>query len=289
MKPLYFLIQDTGVDFQNTNRVIDKCKELGVKYKTFGVIPFSHEITNIEPQDILEMENFETVVLCSTLVVKLFKVDIVPLNVFFPKTAFNLALKAYNHFTRGIDYNPKRFDFSFYQKKMQSYKHYLYNTFAKAVPFEEALDLKWSEPIFIKPGPDLKYFKGTVLEPGVSLREHLHKSLTDDLSNANFNVVWSDFNPTNNEYRFFIVGGNIMSSSTYFRNGKVDPCREVPKRVVEFAEDVIDVYQPADSFVMDIAEDQEGRLGIMEYNCINASGLYEADLTNYVTWSRKSE
>ena len=42
-----------------------------------------------------------------------------------------------------------------------------------------------------------------------------------------------------------------------------------------FAQDVACQWQPAEAYVVDIARLRDGRQTVIEYNCMNAAGLYE--------------
>ena len=234
------------------------------------------------------MHEYDPVVLGSTLIIKMFKTNYgtSPKDL-FPNLSVLDAKKAFNFIKNGIDYDENSFDFSSYIN-YDKIKPYLFNNDAKVMSFKEALHYKFPDAVFIKPGPDLKYFKGMVLEKGITLKQKLSECMCDDdLEEESFNVVYSSVKePAVAERRFFIIQGRIAGYSAYMRNGVVNPGEFVPVRVLRQAESLACLYQPAKSFVMDLAEDKHGYLSIVEYNCINASGLYKADLGNYCKWSR---
>lgn len=82
------------------------------------------------------------------------------------------------------------------------------------------------------------------------------------------------------EIRFFIVDKQIVTASQYQLNNRLITERvneHKEPELFEFANRMIQLYQPADGFVMDIAVTDNG-LKIVELNCLNCSGYYDVDL-----------
>ena len=79
------------------------------------------------------------------------------------------------------------------------------------------------------------------------------------------------------EFRFFVVGGKIITGSQYTLHGRyyTNPLIDEPAR--EFAQEMVNLYQLADSFVIDIAQTING-YKIVECGCINCAGFYDSDL-----------
>ena len=69
----------------------------------------------------------------------------------------------------------------------------------------------------------------------------------------------------------------ILACSRYMLNNSVEPDTFVPGYFKEKAIEYSKLYQPADLFVMDLAETDSG-IKIVEYNCWNASGVYKCNL-----------
>jgi hypothetical protein len=83
------------------------------------------------------------------------------------------------------------------------------------------------------------------------------------------------------EYRFFVVGGRVVTGSLYNEDNKLikralsaqdDPA-------VAYAQRMVDQWKPDQAFVIDVAvlNDLE-TMKIIEFNNINACGLYAADV-----------
>lgn len=91
------------------------------------------------------------------------------------------------------------------------------------------------------------------------------------------------------EYRFFVVGGEVVTGSLYRDNDvrQDRPFFDSPW----FSQPVADYVMmrarewpfPVRNFVLDVAELPSGELKILEVNCINTSGLYACDANKIVT------
>ncbi len=84
------------------------------------------------------------------------------------------------------------------------------------------------------------------------------------------------------ECRFFVV--NEVVTGSHYRINNVTICKVIsPDDVIwSIANEYAKLYQPHDVFVMDIAETDDG-FKIVEYNCLNASGLYHSDVKKLFT------
>jgi hypothetical protein len=91
------------------------------------------------------------------------------------------------------------------------------------------------------------------------------------------------------EYRLFVVDGEIIAGSLYraFNKSKVLPIftdntfthNEINQEdaCIKFAKNMLDIYQPAKAFVLDIAITLFGPK-IIEVNNINSSGFYASNI-----------
>lgn len=79
------------------------------------------------------------------------------------------------------------------------------------------------------------------------------------------------------EYRILFCEGRIIGHSRY----KPSVDYGVPGDVLDFARRMQSTWQPHAVFVMDVGETDEG-LKIVECNCINGSGWYQADYARVV-------
>ena len=80
------------------------------------------------------------------------------------------------------------------------------------------------------------------------------------------------------EWRVWVVGGQVVTYSLYKEGARVGYRPEIDEDALAFAQDMV-ARNPeyAAAYVIDICRVAEG-LRLLETNCINAAGFYEADL-----------
>lgn len=79
------------------------------------------------------------------------------------------------------------------------------------------------------------------------------------------------------EYRLFILDGKIVTGSEYRPNIS----REIPDKIVEFANGIVDQWCPEPIFVLDIAVSM-GTCYVMEVQNFHSSGFYDSDIDKLV-------
>ena len=141
----------------------------------------------------------------------------------------------------------------------------------------------WDE-IFIRPCKDTKAFTGLVLRKG-DFESWRYDQLTSGRDpqwlSAATEVVASPYRELLAEYRFFVVDKKIVTSSMYKLGLRVVYDEYVNPAVTEFAQEMINLWQPARGFVIDIAETHEGPK-IIEVNNLNSSGFYACNVGKIV-------
>lgn len=140
-------------------------------------------------------------------------------------------------------------------------------------------DFEWpTEDLFIRPCDDSKVFDGKIfnVEEWSKLKEYfkmegLVTSLTDDtlIQVASPKKIYREF-------RFWIVNKRIITSSQYKLGDFVVFSDLIDENAYEFCESMINEFQLADAFIMDIALTSDGPK-IVECGCINCAGFYESD------------
>jgi len=137
-------------------------------------------------------------------------------------------------------------------------------------------------PFFARPTGDNKLFKGEVFENSklwdvsVSYYLNYNKKATGDEM-----VQISSVKNIMQEYRCFVVKGEVITSSMYKLGDVVLYKRCWDDDIIEFANNMCTIYQPAEAFVIDICRTEEG-LKIVEINCINCSGFYDIDIQKLI-------
>ena len=140
---------------------------------------------------------------------------------------------------------------------------------------------------FIRPIHDTKAFIAKVYDP-IEFAEWQARveKLGDmplEMMDRNTLVQVAPVREIYEEYRFWVVKGEIVCASLYKRGdaGRYDA--DVPQAYHEFVRDVIAIWQPHDAFVIDVAsvpDDGDGYRGIkiIEINTLNAAGFYACNL-----------
>ena len=80
------------------------------------------------------------------------------------------------------------------------------------------------------------------------------------------------------EYRMFIVNGQVVSSTKYRLRTILDKKPNAPSEIVDFANRMAAIWSPEKAYVMDVCKTDQGELKLLELNCFNASGVYAAPI-----------
>ncbi len=84
------------------------------------------------------------------------------------------------------------------------------------------------------------------------------------------------------EWRVWVVNGKVVTYSLYKEGTRVTYRREIDDDALSFARRMVELNEGyAAAYVMDICRTEDG-LRLLETNCINAAGFYEADLGKLV-------
>lgn len=131
------------------------------------------------------------------------------------------------------------------------------------------------DEIFIRSNDDSKEISGgTVLfKELLDIKNNTETHWTGgDLFGPNSEICISPVQNVLAEYRFIVMEGKIAGCSRY----RPSIHYAVPDDVKQFAQKMIAKWQPHDIFVLDICETNDG-LKVVECNCVNGSGWYDAD------------
>jgi len=142
-------------------------------------------------------------------------------------------------------------------------------------------DFDSSTLFFIRPVKDLKEFSGTVIEFGEL--QAWHKRLLGTELDPQTEIVVAPPQNIREEWRTFVVDGRVVTGSHYRTDGRLAVHPGLPVHVIAFVERLSKVWSPAPVFCMDVAEDEEGKLKVIEINCFNSSGLYASDALDIVS------
>ena len=252
---MHWLLQhnlSTDAQRQQFVDALESLKPLGATWSFIKLIPF---VGDVEPDD-----------------------DYTGKKVFALGSTSLIAGAAKRNWKPGVVFNPETFRYEAWLKGFG--KENLLNGDGVVQKFGD-------EPprygkMFIRPCEDLKAFNGQVIEMNAlldwqkSTREAEVSTRALQLtSDTMVNIASVKF--LYREWRFFVVGGKVITGSQYrdAYGRKDDP--DVDKDVWDYTQKMVDKWQPGDCFVLDIAATEAG-LKVIEVNCFNGSGVYACDM-----------
>lgn len=149
--------------------------------------------------------------------------------------------------------------------------------------FHDEIIWEPNEIKFIRPSKDSKAFVGKLFTKmkWEDLVENNKQSGLPTILTPDTPVQIATPKKIYKEARCWIVGGKVITSSYYKFHDNVSWSADVDPEGLEFAQSMVDVYQLAEAFVMDICLTPDG-WKIVEINCINMSGFYQGDLQKLV-------
>ncbi len=151
------------------------------------------------------------------------------------------------------------------------------------VPKSEPLIDSESGSFFLKHQKLLVYVEKVTEEQILKLLEYAVKNMAKrlklDKDSVSNHPVIQPVEKTNivAEYRFFVIDGKVVTGCQYHQNSKLFIDCLIPDGVREYAKLVASKWQPESAYVLDIAKQGKGQLGVMEINSFSCSGLYKCD------------
>ena len=157
------------------------------------------------------------------------------------------------------------------------YKDNLLNYDSKIHKFGD--DILLRDYSFIRPTKDTKVFTGKVFERNdwVKFRDQQLTNGHSTTLDKDTEIQVSTTKMIQKEYRFFIVKGVIITGSLYRLGNRVVYDSFIEKGAIDFCYEMIDEFQLADAFVMDICL-VNNEWKIIECGCINCAGFYASDI-----------
>jgi hypothetical protein len=244
----------------DTQKLRKACSETGNEFHSFRYIPFSSELPYL-PTD------GPCIVYASTLAVN---------------KVWKEMVRDTRNMIPGVFYNESRFTYSKYllmlKDRMLNYGSVSCTLDSlisrKAIPHEDGM-------VFVRPNRDLKEFAGEVVEVSELKKWAERIDRTGTLLTSDCRVIVSKPWRIRTEWRLFLVGSRVVAGSRCREDFRLSLDPHVPVDVQQFATEVADIWTPADVCVMDVCR-CGGNLFVLEFNCFNSSGFYEADVTEIV-------
>lgn len=190
-------------------------------------------------------------------------------------TSMIIAAKKYG-WNPGVIYN-ENFRFEAWLDHLHPWN--LLNGDGIVIPFGDANP---DVNVFIRPCEDLKAFTGFVIEPE-NLRNWQKSIKAGEISTraiqlgSDTPIVMAPAKLVLREWRFFIVDGKVITGSQYRTLYGKDESRDIDQDVYEFAQKMVDLWRPADCYVLDVGETAQNGLQMIEINNFNTSGIYMCD------------
>lgn len=249
-----FLIQDNMLNEGNLQKIKDAV--INYPHEFVGMLPFSDEITSVNP---------------------IIGVDYIP----YGSTSF--IIKSAGLGFKGLYFDLKQFN---YQEAVKNRKDML--NIGSIVPLENCVSiLETKEPEsewFVRPSEDLKQFSGQVMN-AMDCAEWLKDRMLCASSGSyqllkDTMVVLAAPKTILAEWRWFIVEGEVILGSLYRKQGQLFKKHETDADIIIEAQQLADGWLPSLCCVMDTAIIEESPdTKIVEFNCINASGFYDNDIS----------
>ncbi len=245
---MYYLIQSNIYSDPEHFKVFEVLEDLGLEYET---IELSSDATSVE----IKSDREDVFVYGS---VKLARLS-----------------KANTHWNPGSFYGGNH-NFEIISKH---YKSHLLNANAEVFEFGQSINWKEGETKFIKPYQDAKVFTGKVFTQ-LKWNDFVNEALTHPKTerlNSKTLVQASVPQKLYKEARLWVVGQQIVGSVYYRFHGDVPFHTKVDDEGILFANEMIEIFNVADAFVMDIGLTNDG-WKIVEVNCINSAGFYNLNV-----------
>lgn len=250
---MYYLVQENVFKEKHFTTLIENLQRYDLEYEVVKWRPFAEEIeVNTDRKDIF----------C------------------FGCVSLTKAAKFYD-WNPGVYYDDNQ-DMEVY---MEKYGEYMLNSDGVCINFTDPLPDHIPNIFFARPIKDSKVFSG-----GIFSKEEWNKwvNTTGDKD------VKSNLNETTRiliaplkdyiqrEIRCWIVDGKVVTLSQYkLGNRVVYQNYDYEQEAVEFAQKMANIYSPLRAYVLDICLYQ-GQYKIVEINCLNCAGYYEADMSKLI-------
>ena len=171
-----------------------------------------------------------------------------------------------------------------------------YNVYAPKYGFENMLNgdgvvINFTDPIpfdneffFARPTKDSKVFSGQIFSKAAwaDYTKICNESDTVNVITEETQVLVSPLKDIQQEVRCWVVGGKVVTASRYKIGNRVIYANyDDETYFIDFAQSMVDKYQPAEAFVLDIclANDE---LKVVEVNNINSAGFYECNMIKLI-------
>lgn len=202
---------------------------------------------------------------------------------YIPYGSTRLTLLSKEKGFKGLYFDLEQFNYEEYLKNRNDMLNSGVMNVEDAVEFlaKEEDETFW----FSRPSEDLKQYTGFV-DTSVELRRFFIDAMKCASSGSykidkDLRVLLSQPRNIQAEWRWFIVGGKVISGSGYRCKGQLISTKEEHEDVIEEAQRFADKWLPHPNCVMDLAL-VDDEMKVIEFNCINSSGFYDHDVQSII-------
>lgn len=245
---MYWVIQDDLFQENGRDALIDTLERFSIPYQVVQIVPFSHEL-------IPEVTHTGHIITNGSILLS--------------KIALNRGWNPGGFLNGNFDY----------EVWFPYFKDYLLNADAVFTTVSDALP-PWDD-VFVRPRLDDKSFNGQVMtrEEFTQWKESVLKG--NDTIKPDTQIIYASPKKVGQEFRHFIIDGQVVTSSRYKLNGRSNQSEECDDYIVQFATKMVALYSPSRAFVLDtyVTGDE---IGIVELGCLCNAGFYKCDVQRLV-------
>lgn len=152
-----------------------------------------------------------------------------------------------------------------------------------------SLDIGKNSHWFIRPVNDSKEIAGQIMQENeieymvkgvmsLSPDEYIIGSIEPETE-----LMLSSVKKIVKEWRNWVIGGKVVTSSMYKEGSRVVYRQEIDEDALDFVKELVSINPCySDAYVLDVCRTDDGKLHLLETNCINAAGFYAADLQKII-------
>jgi hypothetical protein len=277
---MHYIIQENVFREQHYDMLREAIERLGLSYTIVRIFPFVEKIVNLEdiPSSMPDLSPMEALS-------GAYNVDDLPdydpeRDDVFVFGAIKLArIVKKKGWYPGSMMNENH-DYMVYK---EHYRENLLNWDSQIFKTSDKFDWQPGERKFIRPTQDTKSFTGTVFTESEwdEFIENQLYNYKSEIFNEETLIQVSTVKDIYKEIRFWVVDGKIITGSQYRLGNQTIYDDQYEEEAVEFAQSMIDRFQLARAFVIDVCLTDNG-WKIVECGCINCAGFYKANLQRVI-------
>jgi len=261
MNNVRWVFQNNLIAENDLNQMQEAFNELGVDNEEILVVPFSEELPDFTKDD--------------------------KTNIYYGSTTLMNNIYEQLDKPKGLFYNHETYTMENYIKQ---WGEHMLSEGAEIMTVAEFLDNDRTSPpikLFVRPNGDGKEFDGTV-DDEYKLMDMIQRMMEyEGPLNMDSKILVGPAYNIHREWRNYIVGGEVVTSSRYRNNFNLSKSStDIPKEMLTFVEERCKEYMPHENFAMDIAEvthdDGDKHFYIIECGCLNSVGFYSADIKKLI-------